>query len=149
MEVNVGAHDVYVGTMVAAAEMIESGVTSFADHYFFMDEAARAVDESGMRANLGSAFFSSQGDDGLASSVDFAERWHGRAGGRITTSIAPHAPYTCDDDDLRVRPTQPAGSACVFTPTPPRTCTRRNSASTVAASRRSRCSPTPACSTPE
>ena len=27
MEVNVGAHDVYVGTMVAAAEMIESGVT--------------------------------------------------------------------------------------------------------------------------
>src|SRR3954454_18021247 len=42
MEVNVGAHDVYVGTMVAIAEMIEAGVTSFADHYFFMDEAAPA-----------------------------------------------------------------------------------------------------------
>ena len=54
MEVNVGAHDVYVGTMVAVAEMIESGVTAFADHYFFMDEAARAVEESGVRANLGS-----------------------------------------------------------------------------------------------
>ena len=66
-----------------------------------MDEAARAVDESGMRANLGSAFFSSQGDEGLAQSVEFAETWHGRAGGRITTSIAPHAPYTCNDDDLR------------------------------------------------
>ncbi len=101
MEVNVGAHDVYIGTMVAAAEMIESGVTAFADHYFFMDEAARAVDESGMRANLGSAFFSSQGDDGLTSSVEFAQRWHGRAGGRITTSIAPHAPYTCNDHDLQ------------------------------------------------
>ena len=101
MEVNVGGRDVYVGTMVAAAEMIESGITSFADHYFFMDEAARAVDESGMRANLGSAFFSSQGDEGLAQSVEFAETWHGRAGGRITTSIAPHAPYTCNDDDLR------------------------------------------------
>ena len=70
MEVNVGGHDVYIGTMVAVAEMIESGITSFADHYFFMDEAARAVDESGMRANLGSAFFSSQGDEGLAQSVD-------------------------------------------------------------------------------
>ena len=101
MEVNVGGRDVYVGTMVAAAEMIESGITSFADHYFFMDEAARAVDESGMRANLGSAFFSSQGEDGLAQSVEFAETWHGRAGGRITTSIAPHAPYTCNDVDLR------------------------------------------------
>src|SRR4051812_30739920 len=52
MEVNVGAHDVYVGTMVAIAEMIESGVTSFADHYFFMDEAARAVEESGVRRTL-------------------------------------------------------------------------------------------------
>lgn len=100
MEVNVGGRDVYIGTMVAAAEMIESGVTSFADHYFFMEEAARAVDESGMRANLGSAFFSSQGEEGLAQSVEFAEAWHGRAGGRITTSIAPHAPYTCNDHDL-------------------------------------------------
>ena len=87
--------------MVAAAEMIESGITSFADHYFFMDEAARAVEESGMRANLCSAFFSSQGDKGLAQSVDFAEEWNGRANGRITTSIGPHAPYTCNDDDLR------------------------------------------------
>ena len=101
MEVNVGERDVYVGTMVAAAEMIESGVTSFADHYFFMDEAARAVDESGMRANLGSAFFSSQGPEALARSVEFANAWNGRAGGRITTSIAPHAPYTCNDADLR------------------------------------------------
>ena len=101
MEVNVGAHDVYIGTLVAVAEMIESGVTSFADHYFFMDEAARAVEESGVRANLGSAFFSSQGAEGLAQSTAFAEQWSGRADGRITTSLAPHAPYTCNDDDLR------------------------------------------------
>lgn len=101
MEVNVGARDVYVGTLVAAAEMIEAGITSFADHYFFMDDAARAVEETGMRANLGSAFFSSQGDAGLEQSAAFAERWHGKAGGRITTSIAPHAPYTVDDHDLR------------------------------------------------
>ncbi|HEY0518530.1 MAG TPA: amidohydrolase family protein, partial [Ilumatobacteraceae bacterium] len=100
-EVNVGARDVYIGTMVAAAEMIEAGVTSFADHYFFMEEAARAVEESGIRANLGSAFFSSQGAEGLAGSVVFAEEWNGRAGGRITTCLAPHAPYTCNDDDLR------------------------------------------------
>ena len=100
MEVNVGERDVYLGTLLAAAEMIESGVTTFADHYFFMHQAAQAVVDSGLRANLGSAFFSSQGPDGLAQSVDFAERFHGSAGGRITTSIAPHAPYTVSDEDL-------------------------------------------------
>jgi cytosine/adenosine deaminase-related metal-dependent hydrolase len=101
MEVNVGPHDVYLGTLVAAAEMIESGVTTFVDHYFFMDQAARAVAECGIRADLGSAFFSSQGPAGLEQSASFAEAWHGRADGRITTSLAPHAPYTCTDDDLR------------------------------------------------
>ena len=101
MEVNVGEHDVYLGTMVAAAEMIESGVTTFVDHYFFMEQAAKAVIESGMRANLGSAFFSSQGPAGLEQSAAFAAEWNGTADGRITTSLAPHAPYTCNDDDLR------------------------------------------------
>ncbi len=102
MEINVGERDVYLGTLVAAAEMIECGVTTFADHYFFMDQAAQAVMDTGMRANLGSAFFSSQGPEGgLGQSVEFAERWHGKAEGRITTSLAPHAPYTVSDDDLR------------------------------------------------
>jgi len=101
MEVNVGERDVYLGTLVAAAEMIECGVTTFADHYFNMDFAAHAVVESGLRANLGSAFFSTQGPDGLAQSVEFAERWNGKADGRITTCVAPHAPYTVTDDQLR------------------------------------------------
>jgi 5-methylthioadenosine/S-adenosylhomocysteine deaminase len=100
MEVNVDAHDVYIGTMVAAAEMIECGVTTFADHYFFMDQAAQAVVDSGVRANMGSAFFSSQGDAGLAESATFADRWNGAAGGRITTSLAPHAQYTVTNEHL-------------------------------------------------
>ncbi|HAP78099.1 MAG TPA: hydrolase [Acidimicrobiaceae bacterium] len=100
MEVNVGERDVYLGTLVAAAEMIECGVTTFADHYFHMHQAAQAVADSGLRANLGSAFFSSQGDEGLHQSVAFAERWNGAANGRITTCIAPHAPYTVTDEHL-------------------------------------------------
>ena len=100
MEVNLTPRDVYLGTMVACAEMISCGVTTVADQYFHMQEAARAIDESGMRANLGWAFFSSQGDEGLEVSVDFAERFRGAAGGRITTSIVPHAPYTVNDHHL-------------------------------------------------
>lgn len=101
MEVNVGERDVYLGTLVAAAEMIECGVTTVADHYFFMHQAAHAIMDSGMRANLGWAFFGTQGADGMARSFEFAEHWNGKAGGRITTSIAPHAPYTVPDDMLR------------------------------------------------
>ena len=29
------------------------------------------------------------------------QRWQGQADGRITTWLAPHAPYTCDDDFLK------------------------------------------------
>lgn len=101
MEVNLTPRDVYLGTMVACAEMISCGVTQFTDQYFHMQEAARAVDVSGMRANLGWAFFSTQGDAGLATSVDFAEEFNGAAGGRISTSVVPHAPYTVSDEHLR------------------------------------------------
>lgn len=98
MEVNLTPRDVYLGTLVAAAEMIECGVTTFNDMYFHMDDAARAVDESGLRAVLGSNYFSSQGAEGIATTVGFAERWNRH--GRITTTIAPHAPYTVNDADL-------------------------------------------------
>lgn len=101
IEVNVNESDVHLGTMLACAEMIQGGVTSFADHYFHENETARAVEESGIRANLGMTFFSSQGEEGFQASVDFAEQWHGAADGRITASIAPHATYTCSDEDLR------------------------------------------------
>ena len=101
MEVNLSAHAVAVGAEVAVTEMLRNGVTTFADNYFFMDDVAHVVERTGVRANLCWAHFSSQGDEGLRTSVDFAERWHGKADGRIHTSIAPHAPYTVSDEHLR------------------------------------------------
>jgi 5-methylthioadenosine/S-adenosylhomocysteine deaminase len=53
-----------------------------------------------MRAHLGEAYFSSQGPEGRERSVAFALRHRGGADGRITTALAPHAPYTVDDADL-------------------------------------------------
>ena len=100
MEVNLEARDVWLGAMLGCAEMIESGVTTFADHYFFADQVAAAVETSGLRANLGLTFLANQGDAGLGRSIAFSEEWNGAAAGRITTSVAPHAPYTCDDRQL-------------------------------------------------
>ncbi|MDQ0602650.1 5-methylthioadenosine/S-adenosylhomocysteine deaminase [Streptomyces canus] len=100
IESNLTARDVELGARLACAEMIRAGVTCFADHYFSMDTVASVVEECGMRAHLGEAYFSSQGPQGREKSLEFALRHRGAAGGRVTTALAPHAPYTVTDDDL-------------------------------------------------
>jgi 5-methylthioadenosine/S-adenosylhomocysteine deaminase len=100
IESNLTAKDVELGARLAIAEMVRGGVTTFADHYFSMDQVARVVDETGIRAHLGEAYFSSQGPEGREKSLRFALDHRGSAGGRITTALAPHAPYTVDDGDL-------------------------------------------------
>lgn len=101
LESNLQEEDVYWGMLLGLVEMIEAGVTCVADHYFFMDRAAEAVQQAGTRAALGWAVFGSQGTAALDRSADFCRRWQGAADGRLTTWMAPHAPYTCDDDFLR------------------------------------------------
>mgnify|MGYP006267359371 CR=1 FL=1 len=101
MESNLTEEDVYWGMLLGLIEMIEAGVTTVADHYFFMDHAAEAVKRAGTRAALGWAIFGDGGEAGLQRAAEFTRRWQGGAEGRISTWMAPHAPYTCDDDFLR------------------------------------------------
>jgi 5-methylthioadenosine/S-adenosylhomocysteine deaminase len=101
LENNLLPEDVYWGMQLGLAEMIRAGVTSVADHYFFMDEAAKAVEKAGTRALLGWAIFSSSGYPMIERTGEFIQQWQGAANGRIRTLMAPHAPYTCDDDYLR------------------------------------------------
>jgi 5-methylthioadenosine/S-adenosylhomocysteine deaminase len=101
METNLTAEDVYWGALLGIAEMIEAGVTCVADHYFSIDAIARAVEESGMRANLAPTIFSGPDEtEQLARAVDFVTRWNGAAGGRISAWLGPHSPYTCTPDLL-------------------------------------------------
>ncbi len=97
VEDHLTADDVYTGTLLAAAEMIRSGTTTFADMYFYMDRAAEAVAASGMRARLcrGLIGITPGADDRLEESVEWASRWDGAASGRITADLGPHALYTC------------------------------------------------------
>jgi len=97
LEANLTADDVFWGMQLGLAEMIAAGVTSVADHYFHMDRVAAAVEQAGTRAALGWAVFGNQGVDGVDRTAAFAEEFQGAADGRITTWLAPHAPYTCDE----------------------------------------------------
>jgi 5-methylthioadenosine/S-adenosylhomocysteine deaminase len=102
LESNLTPEDVYWGALLGIAEMIENGITAVADHYFFMDQVAEAVRDSGMRANLVGAVFGHEGEEKLNATVDFVRRWQGAAGGRIVTWLGPHAPYTTGPDFLRL-----------------------------------------------
>ncbi|TKJ28963.1 MAG: N-ethylammeline chlorohydrolase [Chloroflexi bacterium B3_Chlor] len=90
--------DVYWGAALACCEMIRAGVVGFADHYFWMDETARGVEESGMKALLAWCHFGigtehEPGQKTFEETVAFVERWKGAAEGRIRTTLGPHSPY--------------------------------------------------------
>ena len=97
------APDVYWATLAAIGEMIKSGTTTFADMYFFMDEVAKATEETGMRAVLarGMAGVAPTAEAALVESRELYHTWNNSADGRITVMLGPHAPYTCPADYLK------------------------------------------------
>jgi 5-methylthioadenosine/S-adenosylhomocysteine deaminase len=102
LETNLTPEDVYWGALLGMAEMIDNGVTCVADHYFYMDEVAQAVQQSGMRATLCWAVFAHEGQAKLERTCEFVQRWQGKADGRITAWLGPHAPYTTTPEFLKL-----------------------------------------------
>jgi len=96
---------VYFGTELACAEMIRSGITSFVDMYLFEDAVAEAADKAGMRAWIGEGVFDfptpafPSGEDALKETVRLYEKWHHNP--RITITVDPHTPYTCNKSLLK------------------------------------------------
>jgi len=94
-----------LGAKLACAEMIRSGITSFADMYYYEEAVAEAVAEVGMRAVCGQTVlkFPSPDADSWEDSLDaargFIERWKDHD--LIVPAISPHAPYTCTAEILR------------------------------------------------
>jgi 5-methylthioadenosine/S-adenosylhomocysteine deaminase len=98
--------DVYWGAALACCEMIRGGIVAFADHYFWMPQVGRAVEESGMKAHLVWAQFGTGteqevGGITLDDTASFVQEWHGAADGRIRCGMGPHSPYMCPPDFLR------------------------------------------------
>ncbi len=103
-EKNLQPEDVYWGAQLAMLEMIRGGTTTFVDMYFYMEQTARACQESGMRAMLSQVFIGENAVPGFNSLEDvksFTEQWNNAADGRITTILGPHAPYTCSPKFLQ------------------------------------------------
>ncbi len=96
---------VYLGTQLACAEMIRSGITCFADMYYFEDSAARAAADAGLRGVMGQTVLkfpapdAASFEESLEAARAFVQAWQGHP--LIVPSVAPHAPYTCTPEILR------------------------------------------------
>ena len=96
---------VRLGTLIACAEQIRSGVTTFNDMYFYEDDIAQATADAGMRAVCGESVMkypapdAASYDDSLAYAREFIKKWKGHP--LIVPAIAPHAPYSTNPEIIR------------------------------------------------
>lgn len=88
----------WLGTQLAAAEMIRSGTTTFHDMYYYEEAVADAAVQAGLRAVCAQSILkyptpdAGNYDEALDRTRDYIARWKGHP--LIVPGVAPHAPYT-------------------------------------------------------
>jgi 5-methylthioadenosine/S-adenosylhomocysteine deaminase len=96
---------VHAATLLACAEMILGGTTTFCDMYLFEDEVARAAKRAGMRCLVGEVLYDFPSpnygpvDNGFAYSERLMEKWRGDP--LVSVAVEPHSLYTCSADLLQ------------------------------------------------
>jgi len=96
---------VRLGTSLACAEQIRSGVTTFNDMYYFEEDVATTTADAGMRAVCGQTVMkfpapdAASYEDSLAKAREFIRKWKDHP--LIVPAVSPHAPYTCTAEILR------------------------------------------------
>jgi 5-methylthioadenosine/S-adenosylhomocysteine deaminase len=95
---------VYCGTLLACAEMIKSGTTTFCDMYLFEDETARAAKAAAMRCLVGEVLYDFDSpnygpiDEGLKYTEALIEKYKNDP--LVSIAVEPHALFTCGPDLL-------------------------------------------------
>jgi len=98
----------YTGALFALIEMIKSGTTTFNDMYFFMEDVAKAVNESGIRGCLSHGMIDfgdeEKRENEFKENIKLIKNCNNSAEGRIKTFFGPHATSTASKELLeRVR----------------------------------------------
>ena len=94
------------GTTLAIAEMLAGGIVSFSDMYFFPQQIAEAVIESGIKSNIARGYTSNENttpenDIKLHEMQKLVADFNGYDDGRIITEACIHAEYTNVDRCVR------------------------------------------------
>ena len=104
VERKMDADFVYAGTLLACAEMIMSGTTTFCDMYLFEDEVARAAQKAGMRCLVGEVLYDFPSpnygpiEKGFEYTQWLIQKWHGDP--LVSIAVEPHSLYICSPDLL-------------------------------------------------
>ncbi|MEA3470738.1 MAG: amidohydrolase [Thermodesulfobacteriota bacterium] len=102
---NVNEELAYWGSLLACAEMIRSGTTTFCDMYIFENETAKAAKKAGARCLLGEVLFdfpspnSKSPEEGLEYTRKLIETW--KDDPLVNIVVEPHSLYTCSPSLLR------------------------------------------------
>ena len=92
---------VKAGALLACAEMIMSGTTTFCDMYLFEEEVANAAKESGMRCLAGEVLYDFPSpnygavENGFTYTEDLINRWENDP--LINIAVEPHSVFTCSE----------------------------------------------------
>ncbi|NHJ47662.1 MAG: amidohydrolase [Asgard group archaeon] len=103
IEAKLTPEDCYVGSQLAAIEMIQGGTTTACDMYFNEDKTLDALEEIGFRGVLGHGmldlFDAEKREKEFIDTKQFIEyvNQHGKI---CSVIISPHAPNTCSDELL-------------------------------------------------
>lgn len=94
--------DTYYGALLGIVEMIDNGVTAFADHYFNGDRICDAVLETGIRGDIAPTLFGMADDfeEQLDEVTELIER-RGNQSSCLRLRFGPHSPYTCSEEVLK------------------------------------------------
>ncbi|MBM4271304.1 MAG: amidohydrolase [Deltaproteobacteria bacterium] len=96
---NVDPELAYWGSLLACAEMIKSGTTTFCDMYIFEEETAQAAKQAGVRCVIGEVLFDFPSpnvktpEEGLAYTETLIKKWVDDP--LVNIVVEPHALYTC------------------------------------------------------
>lgn len=94
----------FAGAALSFLELVESGITTCADQYFFSQAVGRAAEQSGLRCFMAPTIFSGSTPESkqpFERARRFIETYKGREEStRVYPCIGPHAPYSCTRDDL-------------------------------------------------
>lgn len=100
-EAKLTPEDVYWTTKLGAMELISSGCAGISDMYFHIESEAKALDESGIKANICNGVTSFNPDEDLAGNRGWNETWslldsvkNGKFSSRIKVDMGLHAEYT-------------------------------------------------------
>jgi 5-methylthioadenosine/S-adenosylhomocysteine deaminase len=103
-ERKIDAEFVYTGTLLALAEMIMSGTTTFCDMYLFEDQVARAARKAGVRCLVGEVLYDFPSpnygpvEKGLEYTESLIQKW--RKDPLVSIAVEPHSLFTCSPELL-------------------------------------------------